>query len=439
MPGQSSDKVRVGQPLKIRAQTFNDIVESKDDYLRRRQISVPKEVRHFPISTDKLKVENATGANRRLGEVLEVDNVLLIDEVDPEHLWQSGVTPDTTRPFGILRKPVPHTTPKSIEELQVSGTCKALVNVTDLDHDYAQVECGNHVLQSATFGPVRILYKPGTTGEKECIVVINPFAPQIRVARTTTSATHPTYPTRPANKFVVEFGKVSFTETPGCEDPTFDPYSSSCGGTERPVAMDLDGKYWPEGSIVSVYTYENRHFILGAIVPEFAIGELDEDVCGEVGGEGSGSGEGAGGSIAVVNVKAIPTCDYFSPTMVKNTRGHSGPTGSKVLMIKSGCSEGSGSGSGTQGHCETGDVWDLVDMQLRRHCVLVAVVDRTSCLGSAAIFVADEWCPADEPTSMCVISDFGLCSGELPACDLTWVYNPDDCCNGGGSGSGSGP
>lgn len=144
------------------------MVDAKQDHQTRKRISIPKELRHVPISTDKIKVKNDTSETRRLGEVLEIDNEILIDIVDPEHLWQLGIAPTLTHPFGILRK---HVKAGQIEELQVSGVCKALVNMLDITHQYASVKCGVYVLESSVRGPVRILYQPDATGEQECIVL----------------------------------------------------------------------------------------------------------------------------------------------------------------------------------------------------------------------------------------------------------------------------
>jgi hypothetical protein len=173
MPGRTPDKLRAGAPFQVREATWNELIETKEDRARQR-ISIPKELRHVPISTDKIKIRNDSGSARRLGEVLEIDNDILISIVDPEHLWQMGIAPDLTHPFGILRHPV---LTNQIDELQVSGVCKALVNMTNIEHQYARVKCGLFVLESAVSGPLRILYQPETLGEQECIVLFTGEAP----------------------------------------------------------------------------------------------------------------------------------------------------------------------------------------------------------------------------------------------------------------------
>ena len=170
MAGGTPDKARVGSPLRIRTGTWNEVVDSKDDYTKRRLLGVPKEVRHIPLATDKIKVQNDTGSDRREGEVASIDNVILLDIVDPEHLWQSAIATDTddVLPFGIFRHPTPD---GEIDELQVSGVCKAIINITDVSHTHAKPIYHSHVLASDTSGPLRILYQPGVIGEKECIVI----------------------------------------------------------------------------------------------------------------------------------------------------------------------------------------------------------------------------------------------------------------------------
>jgi hypothetical protein len=42
--------------------------------------------------------------------------------------------------------------------------------VIDIDHTRAKPSAGDYVLESATDGPIEILYAPGTTGASECVV-----------------------------------------------------------------------------------------------------------------------------------------------------------------------------------------------------------------------------------------------------------------------------
>lgn len=129
----------------------------------------PGATRRVDAPTTWLHVKNTTGGNRRRGDCLEVFD-LLVSDLDEDALWFEGDTPlagDAV--FGILKEPSPT---NEINRLQVSGDCIAWVNVTDEDHAYAKPASGEHVLQSASTGPVQIIYKPSGTGEKECAVLL---------------------------------------------------------------------------------------------------------------------------------------------------------------------------------------------------------------------------------------------------------------------------
>ena len=134
-----------------------------------------------PRAKSTVKIKNVSGANRRLGEVLEVDDASpLLATIDPEFLWFNGVTPNAQRTFGILRDPV---LANEIEQLQLAGVCKALVNFTHADHRSAYVESGSYVLRSTFVGPVQIVNKTGGTGEQECAVLLTPRDPMPAVVQ----------------------------------------------------------------------------------------------------------------------------------------------------------------------------------------------------------------------------------------------------------------
>ena len=117
-------------------------------------------------STDIIKIQNISGAARRTGEVLKIEGKA-IDSITAEHIWLIGVEPTADCCFGILKKPVAD---DGIEQLQVSGVCLALVDVTNAEHTRAGIIAASYVLESSDFGPLEILYKPSGTGEKECVV-----------------------------------------------------------------------------------------------------------------------------------------------------------------------------------------------------------------------------------------------------------------------------
>ena len=124
--------------------------------------------------TNIIRVKNNSGANRSAGHILEFTGLELSNlDGDIPMLWMTGGSPSLANAFGVLVQPLPDG--ESVP-CQISGACKAKVNVLDAEDKYARVTSATYVLQSCALGPVRILYKPSGTGEKNCGILI-PQAP----------------------------------------------------------------------------------------------------------------------------------------------------------------------------------------------------------------------------------------------------------------------
>lgn len=80
-----------------------------------------------------------------------------------------------------------------VAECQIDGCCTALVNVTSKAHRWAKAIAGSHVLQSAMCGHARIYWKPDTTGEQLCRVILGPPQSVLYWGKTTTALTAATY------------------------------------------------------------------------------------------------------------------------------------------------------------------------------------------------------------------------------------------------------
>jgi hypothetical protein len=180
-------RLRPGQPPLIpSAAAWNRHEDVSEWYHRNKARGEGSDAPFYLTPSDVVQVRNDSGADRRPGEVLECkeDDPLLTDPpgvIDPENLWFKGATPTGLRAFGVLLFPAKHDATESnrgVTPLQVSGVCKALVNITSATHRFAKVSSGSFVLQSAFEGPVRILGKSAAgTGEKECCVVITGAPP----------------------------------------------------------------------------------------------------------------------------------------------------------------------------------------------------------------------------------------------------------------------
>lgn len=119
-----------------------------------------------PRSTDIIKVFNDSGGSRVKGQILRIDGKALTT-ISDESIWLTGVEPTDDGYFGILKEPVVN---QGIAQLQVSGCCMAVVDVSDAGHTRAKASAGEYVLISADDGPLEILYAPGSTGEQDCVV-----------------------------------------------------------------------------------------------------------------------------------------------------------------------------------------------------------------------------------------------------------------------------
>ncbi len=170
-------KLTPGQPISFPAAEWNRHVEASDAYHRTRSLEEPGSPISQRRESNVVNTKNSSGADRRKGEILEFTGSPLTDFSDGL-IWLIGDEPQLTNGFGVLLAAAPD---GKFEECQVSGVCTALVNVTDVDHKFAQVSASTYVLQSAASGPVRILYKDSGTGEKECAVLLD--APFVEIHR----------------------------------------------------------------------------------------------------------------------------------------------------------------------------------------------------------------------------------------------------------------
>jgi len=83
---------------------------------------------------------------------------------------------------------------------------------------------------------------------------------QVRIARTTTGLDCLTYPTSPANTFVVELGSGDFLKACGDNEHTFTPYAPA----ELRYAHTLSGKYYDQGEVVPIMLIHDKWYIIDA-------------------------------------------------------------------------------------------------------------------------------------------------------------------------------
>lgn len=165
MQPHESSKVSPGDVFEVPpARVWNNMVAAGYEYSKRElsnRATPPIRARE----TDLIRVLNDCGADRRVGEIMDIEGNAITD-VREEFKWLVGVEPADGH-FGILKEPL---LDGKVGQLQVSGCCMAWVDVSDETHTSAAPSSGSYVLESATSGPIDILYAPSGTGEKNCVV-----------------------------------------------------------------------------------------------------------------------------------------------------------------------------------------------------------------------------------------------------------------------------
>lgn len=166
--------IKAGDPIEaVSATDLNRAFEAADDYFRRKARGDQKGRPATNYDPNCVKVLNNSGAVRRAGEVLEFTSLRFTTLADDRPLWFTGSSPTLANGFGVLVRGMPASTEWGVDDCVVAGPCKALVNVTNTAHQFAYCAYGSYVLQSAPLGPVRILFKPSGTGERECGVLLD--------------------------------------------------------------------------------------------------------------------------------------------------------------------------------------------------------------------------------------------------------------------------
>lgn len=105
-------KVQPGDPLRIRAQTFNTFVDAARDYINR-QRDQSAASQELPLQSGIILVKNASGANQDRFAVMGIDATIITPEKN-EDAFKSRVafkavvpTEEHINKFVILTEPIP--------------------------------------------------------------------------------------------------------------------------------------------------------------------------------------------------------------------------------------------------------------------------------------------------------------------------------------------
>lgn len=184
--GDQLASVSTGQPVQLTAATWNALMQM----LRDGKFNGPQRTGGGPVgaaadSPTTLFVKNTTeNAIAEFG-VMQLE-VIAIEPADNITPWRSrrvmlGIEPTATTPFGIVQEPI---SAGQIGRAVVVGVTPAILNVVDVDHQFAGPTTSTTELTTSTGGPARILWKEtGTGAAKKAVVLLfgSPNSQRIRI------------------------------------------------------------------------------------------------------------------------------------------------------------------------------------------------------------------------------------------------------------------
>jgi hypothetical protein len=171
----SNDHVTPGDPITIRADTWNALLEGHRR-MNAGELAPPIDRPH--PSADLFFVRNDAGADLARFAVVGLGAPLwtpaaALDAFKQSTSVMTGVSPTTAHAgrFAILKTPAKT---GSIVPATAFGVTQARINLTSTTHTFADVEAGTtaRLLSSATAGAAAILWAEGTTGEVWAVISI---------------------------------------------------------------------------------------------------------------------------------------------------------------------------------------------------------------------------------------------------------------------------
>jgi hypothetical protein len=180
-------KLRPGQPLNaITSRDWNRFVDVADWYERFKRLGDGASPAMNVYGQTAFLVRNNTAGNVDAGAVVEISGTDITD-MRRDQMMFNGIVRGGVDPFcGVYLEAVQD---GQFGRCVVSGAVIASVNIVDSDNTHARVEIGSTLLKGDFGGWCRILYKPGGTGVKTCVVAVGMATQQRRKARATTTVT----------------------------------------------------------------------------------------------------------------------------------------------------------------------------------------------------------------------------------------------------------
>lgn len=176
MPDNLSDHKSPGQPLKIDAATWNDVLDATRRVKTGRiqgleGATIPAAI--LPSLT--VLVRNDTGSTRAVRGVYRLGDPLTDVDARPEEFQGrpvfEGLAPDGVAPVAVALEPIGT---GGVGRAVVAGVAVAEVDVASTSHGHAGPSNGvtANLVSSGSSTGVRLLWQPGSTGVQTCVVLL---------------------------------------------------------------------------------------------------------------------------------------------------------------------------------------------------------------------------------------------------------------------------
>lgn len=165
-------RVQRGEPLKISAATWNDMLDALATWKRSAKAGVITDD-GLPPQPCIVDVRNDSGSDRLQFEILGIGGVTILPTENTEEFRErhviKGLTPtaDHVNKFVVLQEDIPD---GEIGRGIVCGVTPAMVDMDRAIDGFAKAKSGAYTLTSSTGGASRILYTDGTTASQTALI-----------------------------------------------------------------------------------------------------------------------------------------------------------------------------------------------------------------------------------------------------------------------------
>lgn len=275
MKTPANDRVSSGDPLKIRAETWNNLLDAAGLMEGERDIQSAGTPSAWGHPCLIAVVKNTTAGDLTAGSILTPGTAASIGtfpdnphETRRRPFLSCGAPTLPIQPVCVLVDPVGA---GKYGRAAVLGVTVCTVNVTSAYHKFAAAYAGTDKLLSSSIGPAKILHKESSTGEQKCLVlltnVVEGLVKDVRcTSNTVTSSMQPGVVVEPDGDGTVSDGATVKMSKSDCDQfrsgGTYPLYLNGWDGTTE-VYTGLASTSWEYEVCVDNVTQTNRAWLYG--------------------------------------------------------------------------------------------------------------------------------------------------------------------------------